>query len=164
MSIHRLANAFEPTLKKTPFFITCSNKNNDYYYKVSKTIIYDSIANKIITEVKGKDQSEKIPISLEDSQAKYYVYLEATVNQTDFKLNSIEIKGSEKVLPYIDGSDGAEGFDQTKVRSLLGIIGYKGSVSQNVTVFLMSRLAVLNGSPVIRFAINDLGGCYSSDA
>lgn len=154
-----MANAFEPVPKKTPFFISCSKKDNDYYYKVSATVIYDSLADKIITEVDGKNKAKKIPISLENSSARYYIYLESAINTTNFRLNSFEIKGSNTILPYIDGSDGAEGFDQTTARSLLGIIGQEGCVSQNVKVPLMSLLAVLNGSPVIRFK-SYVGNCY----
>lgn len=156
-----MANAFDPTLRKNPFFITCFKKNNDYYYKVSYPVIEDSLADKIITKVENKDKSEKIPISVNDSNAKYYIYLECQVNQNNFQLTSYKIRGSEKILPYIDGFDGAEGFDQTHCRSMLGIIGFEGSVSQNVTISLMTRLAVLNGSPVVNLSNStDVLFCY----
>jgi hypothetical protein len=156
-----MANAFNPTLRKNPFFIDCYKKDNNYYYKVSYPIIEDSLADKIITKVENKDKSEKIPISLNDINAKYYIYLECQVSQNNFQLTSYKIKGSEKILPYIDGSDNSEGFDQTHCRAMLGIIGFEGSVCQNVTVCLMSRLAILNGSPVVNLSSNTDGlFCY----
>lgn len=160
MNTHRMANAFDPTLKKTPFFITCFKKDDDYYYKVEYPVIHDSLADKIIVNIINKNSSQKIPISLNDQSAKYYIYLESQINQTNFQLTSYKIIGSETILPYIDGSDGSEGFSQTYCRSLLGIIGFEGCVSQNVKVILTSRLAVLNGSPVVRFSGINYGNCY----
>lgn len=144
-----------------PFYVSIEEKNNIFYYQVTKySLIFDSLADKYITSIKNTDKSIPIMTDLIRTDAKIYLYVECKVNDS-FQISSAEIKDSTKILPIIDGSDGAESFDQTVCRKLIAIIGQNGVISQCVSYVLFAKLGVLNGSPVISLG-REPSVCYGS--
>jgi hypothetical protein len=148
-----MSNSFEPRDQITPYFVeTRYVSPNKYTYVPTRySAIYDRIADEIIFDIKGKGEAKEI--TLQNINDKYYVYLEASFNMTNYKLTSSSFKGSPTLLPIIDGADGAKGFDQTYARALIATIGFGGYVCQNKRgVMLNTRLGILNGSVVVHIA------------
>jgi len=147
-----MSNSFEPLYKIHPYFIEVIKVNeNKYDYITNRhSLVWDSVGDLLFTDIKEKGKRQTIPIPLDNSNSKYHIYLEASFNDS-YQINSITYRGSTTLLPLIDGTDGAEGFVQSSARVLIGTIGQNGSVCQNHNSLLMTKLGILNGSPVCYF-------------
>ena len=124
-----MTNIFEKQPNQL-YLVDISKKGNDFYFYVDNCIIYDSVQRKHITNITDANKSQKINATLNSVDSKFYVYLECDINQS-FQITSASIKGSSVFLPSIEGSDGAEGFTQSKVRALLALIGQGGRKSMS---------------------------------
>jgi hypothetical protein len=144
-----LSNSFIPLDIIFPYHVkTKMISKNKYQYTVTRySGIYDRIADTITFDIKDKGVAKEI--TLQTTNDKYYVYLECSFNMTNYTLTSSAIKGSTSLLPLIDGSDGAQGFNQTYARALLATIGYGGYVCQNKKNLINTKLSILNGSVVV---------------
>jgi hypothetical protein len=126
------------------------SKNKYQYTPTRYSAIFDRIADIITFDIKDKGVAKDI--TLQNTNDKYYVYLECSFNMTNYTLTSSAFKGSTSLLPLIDGSDGARGFDQTYARALIATIGYGGYVCQNKRYIQNTKLGTLNGSVVVHLA------------
>jgi len=149
MASSPLSNSFSPLDIIFPYHVkTKKISTTEYQYTVTRySGIYDRIADTIIFDIKDKGVAKNITIK--NPNDKYYVYLECSFNMTNYTLTSSAIKGSTSLLPLIDGSDGAQGFNQTYARALLATIGYGGYVCQNKKNIINTKLGILNGSVVV---------------
>jgi hypothetical protein len=149
MASSPLSNSFIPLDIIFPYHVTTKIiSKNQYQYTVTRySAIYDRIADTITFDIKDKGVAKDITIK--NPNDKYYVYLECSFNMTNYTLTSSAIKGSTSLLPFIDGSDGAQGFNQTYARALLATIGYGGYVCQNKKNIINTKLGMLNGSIVV---------------
>ena len=152
MSSIPLSNSFGPFNKIYPYSIQIKNisKNRYEYTPTRYSAIFDRIADKIIFDIKDKGTPKDI--TLQNINDKYYVYLECSFNMTNYTLTLSTFKGSTSLLPIIDGSDSAQGFNQTYARALIATIGYGGYVCQNKKSLLNTRLGILNGSLVVHIS------------
>jgi hypothetical protein len=149
MSSLPLSNSFEPLSKIHPYYVeTRKISTTKYQYTPTRySAIFDRIADIITFDIKDKGVTKDI--TLQNVNDKYYVYLECSFNMTNYTLTSSAFKGSTSLLPLIDGSDGARGFDQTYARALIATIGYGGYVCQNKRYIQNTRLGILNGGVVV---------------
>lgn len=161
MSSLPLSNSFVPISKIHPYYVQTKmiSKNKYQYTPTRYSVMYDRIADKIIVDIKDKGVAKDI--TLQNTNDKYYVYLECSFNMTNYTLTSSTFKGSPSLLPFIDGSDGATGFDQTYARALIATIGYGGYVCQNKRYIQNTRLGRLNGSVVVHIADSISSYAYS---
>ena len=149
-----LSNSFSPLDIIFPYHVkTKKISTTEYQYTVTRySAIYDRIADIITFDIKDKGVAKNITLKNKDD--KYYVYLECSFNMTNYTLTSSAIKGSTSLLPLIDGSDGARGFDQTYARALIATIGYGGYVCQNKKNIINTKLGILNGGVVVHLTDN----------
>jgi hypothetical protein len=161
MASSPLSNSFIPLDIIFPYYVkTKKISKEEYQYTVTRySGIYDRIADKITFDIKDKGVAKDVTI--QNPNDKYYIYLECSFNMTNYTLTSSTIKGSYSLLPFIDGSDGAQGFSQTYARALLATIGYGGYVCQNKKNLINTKLGILNGSVVIHLTDSISSYTYS---
>lgn len=154
MSALPISNSFDNIPRIHPFYIeTIKVSTNTYQYIPSSyCAIWDTVADVIFTDIKEKGKAQSLP-PLTSANSRYFIYLECSFD-SGYKISSATYKGSSSLLPFIDGSDDAEGFTQTYARALIATIGQNGSVCQNHNTLLGTKLGILNGSPVVSLRIN----------
>jgi hypothetical protein len=156
-----ISNSFEPTNQILPYYVEVKYISTDKYKYIPTrySAVFDRIADEIIFDIKEKGVAKDI--TLKNVNDKYYVYLECSFNMTNYRLNSSTFKGSTSLLPLVDGSDGAQGFDQTYARALIATIGYGGYICQNKKSMLNTKLGILNGSIVVHLSDTIAGYNYA---
>jgi hypothetical protein len=159
-----LSNSFEPFNRIFPYYVEIKKLSTiKYQYTVTRySAVFDRIADEIIFDIKDKGIPKDI--TLQNINDKYYVYLECSFNMTNYTLTSSAFKGSPSLLPFIDGSDGPKGFDQTYARALIATIGYGGYVCQNKYSMLNTKLGILNAGLVVHLSDNTYSYDYAGDS
>jgi hypothetical protein len=156
----KIIDTFEKIINNITFSLIVSNYNDSFYYKINDCLVYDSIKDQYITNIKNQNTSIKINSSLTNNNDKVYIYLECTI-ASDFTISEASIIDSVNFLSFVDGTVNPDGFIQTKARALLYIIGAEGKIcstqsnSAIISTYLLNTLpatylVIINGSPAVK--------------